>query len=82
MIALFVGKYLEKEFAKNIPIKGDEELSACQIHCSDDNAPQNISLSTKCIVDFRMITLNERLNAHIGAVCTPWDNKMFIPDSN
>ena len=29
-----------------------------------------------------MITLNDRLNAHIGAVCTPWENKMFITDAN
>ncbi|KAF0147103.1 MAG: hypothetical protein FD188_3549, partial [Ignavibacteria bacterium] len=71
-----------KEFAKNLPIKGHEELSACQIHSSYDNVTQKISLSTKCIVDFRMITLNERLNAHIGAVCTPWDNKIFITDPN
>ena len=77
-----LGKYLEKEFAKNLPIKGHEELSACQIHSSYDNVTQKISLSTKSIVDFLMISLNERLNAHIGAVCTPWDNKMFITDPN
>ena len=29
-----------------------------------------------------MITLNERLKEHIGAVWTPWDNKMFISDPN
>ena len=70
-----LGKYLEKEFSKNLPINRHEEISACQIHSSYDNVTQKISLSTKCIVDFRMITLNERLNAHIGAVCTQWDNK-------
>ena len=60
-----LGKYLEKEYARNLPIKGHEENSACQIHSSYDNVTQKISLSTKSIVDFRMITLNERLNAHI-----------------
>ena len=47
-----LGKYLEKEFAKNLPIKGHAELSACQIHSSYDNVTQKISLSTKFIVDF------------------------------
>ena len=73
---------MEKEFAKNLPIKGHEELSACQIHSSYDNVTQKISLSTNSIVDFRMITLKERLNAHIGAVCTPGDNKIFIAHPN
>ena len=53
-----LGKYLEKEFAKNLHIKGPEELSACQIDSSYENVTQKISLCTKCIVDFRMITLN------------------------
>ena len=77
-----LGKYLEKEFSKNLPIKGHEELSAIQIHSSYENVTQKISLSTKSIVDFRMITLNDRFNAHLGAVCTPWDNKIFIADPN
>ena len=77
-----LGKYLEKAFVKNLPITGHEELSACQIQSSYDNVTQKISLSTKCIVDFRMFTLNERLNAHIGAVCTSGDNKMWINDPN
>ena len=29
-----------------------------------------------------MITLKERFNAHIGAVCTPGDYKDFITDLN
>ena len=29
-----LGKYLQKEFAMNLPINGHEELSACQIHSS------------------------------------------------
>ena len=77
-----IGKYLEKELSKNLPIKGHEEVSACQIHSSNDNVTKRISFSTKCIVDFSMITLNERLNAHLGAVCTPWENKIFITDTN
>ena len=77
-----LGKYLENEFARNLPIKGHEELSACQIHSSYDNVTQKISLSTKNIVDFRMINLNERFTSHIGAVCTPWDGKIFIIDPN
>ena len=51
-----LGKYLEKEFARNLPIKGHEERSACQIHSLYDNHSQKISLSKKRIVDFRMIT--------------------------
>ena len=75
-----LGKYLEKEFSKNLPIKGHYDLSACQIHSSYDNVTQRISLSTKCIVDFHMSSLNGPLIAHIGAVCTPCDNKIFITD--
>ena len=41
-----LGKYLEKEFAKNLPIKGHEELIACQIHRSYNNVTKNISFST------------------------------------
>ena len=77
-----LGKYLEKEFAKNLPIYGHEEVSACQIHSSYANVTQKISLSTKSIVDFLMITLNEPFNAHLGAGCTPCDNKFFITDPN
>ena len=29
-----LGKYLEKEFSRGLPIKGHEERSACQIHSS------------------------------------------------
>ena len=77
-----LGIYLEKEFAKNLPIKGHEELSSCQMHTLSDYVTQMISISTMSLVYFRMITLNERLNAHIGAICTPWDNKIFITDPN
>ena len=77
-----LGKYLEKEFAKNLPNKWHEELSACQIHSSYVNVTQMISLSTKCIVDFRMNTLKELLSAHNGAVRTLWHNKIFITDHN
>ena len=77
-----LGKYLEKEFAKNPPIKGHEELSAWQIHTSYDNVTQKISLSNNSFVDFRMITLKERFIAHLGAVCTPCDNEIFITDPN
>ena len=66
--AASLGKYLQKEFAKNPPIKGHEELSACEIHTFTDTVNLKISLSTKTIVDFRMITLNEHSNAHLGAV--------------
>ena len=29
-----------------------------------------------------MVSLNERFTSHIGAVCTPWDGKIFITDPN
>ena len=73
---------MEKEFSRNLPNKGHEEQNVCQIHSSYDNVTQKISLSTKNIVDFRMISLNERFSSHIGAVCTPWDGKIFITDPN
>ena len=69
---------MEKEFARNLPIKDHEELSACQINSLYDNVIQRISLSTMRISDFRMITLKERFDGHIPAVCTPLDNKTFI----
>ena len=37
-----LGKYLEKEFAKNLPNKGHVELNECQIHSSNDNVTQKI----------------------------------------
>ena len=77
-----LGKYLDNELAKNLPIKGHEELSACQIHCSYDNVTQKISLSTKILVKFRIFPLNDRFTAHIGAGCTPWEIKMFLTDPN
>ena len=73
---------MEKEFAKNLPIKGHEELRACQIHRPYDNVTKKISLSTKKIFDFRVIPLNVHFNAHLGAVFRPWDNKIFIIDPN
>ena len=42
-----LGKYLEKEFAKNLRIKVHKELSAYQIHSSYGNVTQKISLSNK-----------------------------------
>ena len=75
-------KNLEKEFATNLPIKDHEEVSACKIHSLYDNFSQDISLSTNSIVDFRMITLNDLFISHIGAVCTPWDNRIFITHPN
>ena len=77
-----LGKYLKKEFARNLPIKDRAELSACQIHSLYDNVTQKISLSKKGFVDFRMNTLKEPFNAHSGAGCTTWDNKMFITGPN
>ena len=77
-----LGQYLENEFARNLPIKDHEERSAFQIHSLYDNVTQKISFSTKSIVDFRMIPLNERFNAHIGAVCTPGDNKILTTYPN
>ena len=72
-----LGIYLEKEFAKNLPIKGHEELSSCQMHTLSDYVTQMISISTMSLVYFRMITLNERLIT-FGAVCKPGENKIFI----
>ena len=76
------GKYWEREFATNLQIKRQTELSACQIYCSSDNVTKNISLSTKNFIDFRMSTLHERFKAHIGAVCTPWNKNIFITELN
>ena len=75
-------KYLEKEFARNLPIKGHEEFSACLIKSWNDNHTQKISLSTKNPLDFHMISLMDRFTAHIVAVCSPWDNKTFISYPN
>ena len=75
-------KYLEMEFAKKLPFKGHEELRAFQIHRSYDNVNKRISISAKTLVDFRMVTLMDRLNAHLGGVCTPCDNKVFIANTN
>ena len=77
-----LGKYLETEFGSNSPNKGDDELTACQIHRWYDIVTQKISLSDKTIGESRMITLKERFIAHIGAVCTPSENKIFITDTN
>ena len=64
-------KYIEREFRSNMPIKGYEELTACQIHSSCESLTQKISLSGKNIVEFRVITLKARFTAHIGSVSTP-----------
>ena len=77
-----LGKYLENEFAMNLPIKDHEELSACQIHSFSDNVTLKISLSTNNIVDFRIFPLKERFNAHNRAICTQCDNKIFITVRN
>ena len=37
-----LGKYLENEFARNLPIKDLEELRAGQIHCRYENVTQKI----------------------------------------
>ena len=75
-----LGKCLQNEFSRNVPMKGHAEISPCQIDSYHDKITRKVSLSTKNIVDFRMFILNA-FNAHIWAGCTQLANKSFIIDT-